>query len=248
MRSDPCSVAIAAGDSGNAFRDPSPVVWALDTRRPLPISDTLAVTEAAHRAVLALAGRHFGADAIPSALSGRDSGGRPLCGADQHAHKHVLIGSADASSITHLAVWAPGGMTAVERRVVAGIRLPYAGRFVVLTPMSAVALCGFAAARVWRSLTPYVPFNHLKQRGRNSLEGQIRRELVEFRRFAEPESVSSIPWKRGAFRLGRNRDTSRTESPACPFELCLTFAEPVTGPVVLGRHAHYSLGLMVPSE
>ena len=227
--------------------DGAPIVWCVPAHPAIPIHEALAVAEALHVAVLSLAGRHFGADAIPSVLSGRGQDGRPLHGVDQHRHKHVLIGTDGTAAIGSVAIWAPVGFTREERAVVADARLRWDRRFVALALDPDGSHPSFAVARSWKSLTPYLPFNHVKSRGRNSVEGQLRRELVEFRALGEPLTVTARPWARGPFRLSRG-DGRSAGPPPRPFDVEVTFAEPVAGPVVLGRHAHFSLGLMIPND
>lgn len=232
---------------GDEPRDAAPVVWHVDRRHAIPIGESLPVAESLHRGILSLARRHFGEDAIPSVLSGRGTDERPMRASDQHLHKHVLVCPGRGKTIGRLTVWAPGGLTREEREVVTGVRLRWAGRFVALTPDPGEMHPSFAVARSWRSLTPYLPFNHVKPRGRNSVEGQVRRELVEFRRLGDPATVTIDPWTRDRFRLRRVGEQRGGPRPD-PFDLRMTFAEPVSGPLVLGRYAHFSLGLMVPDD
>jgi CRISPR-associated protein Csb2 len=232
---------------GEDERDAAPVVWRVEARHAIPSGESLAVAESLHVAILSLAGRYFGVHAIPSVLSGRGADGRPLRGPDQHGHKHVFVGADGAGEISRLAIWAPGGFTREEREVVAGARLRWAGRFVALTVDPGGDHPAFVTARSWLSLTPYLPFNHVKSRGRSSVEGQVRRELVEFRKRGDPATVTVQPWTRGWFRL-RRADGRQGGPPPSPLEVRVTFAEPVAGPLVLGRHAHFSLGLMIPDD
>ena len=88
------------------------------------------------------------------------------------------------------------------------------------------------------------------ERSYTQLQGEVarlRRELVEFRALGEPLTVTARPWARGPFRLSRGYGRSAGPPPR-PFDVEVTFAEPVAGPVVLGRHAHFSLGLMIPND
>lgn len=232
---------------GDAPRDAAPVVWRVEARHAIALGESLSVAESLHVAILSLAGRHFGARAIPSVLSGRGADGRPLSGSDQHLHKHVLVGANGTDEIDRIAIWVPGGLTQEEREVVAGARLRWAGRFVALTLDPDGEHPAFAAARSWLSLTPYLPFNHVKPRGRNSVEGQVCRELVEFRDVGEPAAVTVRPWSRARFRLRRAQGRLGGPPPT-PRELRITFARPVAGPLVLGRYAHFSLGLMAPHD
>ncbi len=238
----------AATSSAGALRDPAPVLWRLAAAAAAPpLGEALRIAESIHIAVLALAGRRFGADAIPSVLSGRGEGGAPLRGPKQHLHKHVLVGSSDGGSrIELIAVWAPLGLTAEEREVVSRLYLRHRGGHIPLERTERHP--AFTRARIWRTLTPYLPFNHVKPRGHNSVEGQVRRELVEFRGLPNPESVHCVPRIAGGAHLQRSRGHGRGEPPPRPHDLWITFAEPLSGPITLGRHAHFSLGVLVPAE
>lgn len=219
-------------------RDASPVLWRLHGP---PIREALQIAQAAHTAILSLAGRHFGTDAIPSVLSGRAMDGSPLRGAAQHGHKHLLCGSADGERITHLAVWAPSGLTGEEREVILGVHLRHRRRHLPLAVTRSHP--AFAMAAKWRTSVPYLPFNHVKVRGPNSVEGQVRRELVAFRGLPSPQSVSCDARSADGFALHRRDDDRRRPT---PFQIELTFGTPIVGPIALGRHAHFSLGVLVP--
>jgi CRISPR-associated protein Csb2 len=247
MRGEATAMLGGERSRDSASRDAAPVVWRIECGRPIPIGESLAVAQSLHVALLALAGRHFGADAIPSVLSGRAVDGRPLHASRQHRHKHVLVDVGGSGTLDRVAIWAPDGLTQEERAVVAGARLRWEGRFVVLTTTSVGGHAAFATARSWRSLTPYLPFNHVKPRGANSVEGQVRRELVEFRGLGEPATITVDPWTRGRFRLSR-ANGRREGPPPVPHDVHITFEEPVMGPLTLGRHAHFSLGLMIPDD
>ena len=116
----------------------------------------------------------------------------------------------------------------------------------------------------WQSVTPFVPPRHLKSRGKNALEGQIRAELRS-RGFPEPITVhpfvpmhdrqsSSDPSGESNVR-GRHADwsrfrhfvLSRKRGPApplaCGFAIRLEFEQPVCGPIALGYGSHFGLGL-----
>ncbi len=227
-------------------RDTAPLAWRLDAAAAIPLTEALPVAEAVHTAVLSLAGRHFGANAIPPALSGRAEDGRPLAGPAQHGHKHVLVGSGDGRRIDRVVLWAPAGLTAEERASVATLRLRYQRRSVALAPgCGSESPAGVATATRWRSLTPYLPFNFVKPRGRNSVEGQVMRELVEFRGFPPPISVTAEPWRGSAFVLHRQGKANRAKTDAA-YDVRISFDAPTTGPVALGALAHFALGSMVP--
>lgn len=222
----------------------SAITWSLphEADRP-PVTEALPVAEAVHTGVLSLAGRHFGADAIPSVISGRAADGRPLTGTGQHGHKHVLVGSEDGHRIDRVVLWAPQSFSNEERASVASLRLRYRGRSIPLRPGDdGRTHPAFSTATAWRTLTPYMPFNFVKPRGRNSVEGQVTRELVDFRGFPAPAAIWVRPWTGADVVTRRQRGPTRSK----PFGLELRFAEPVRGPIALGGLAHFALGLLVP--
>lgn len=108
------------------------------------------------------------------------------------------------------------------------------------------------AARRWESVTPYVPPRHHlrkgKERARESLTAQIRRELA-LRGFAaadqvEAEAIGDAAWvsvhvprvqKRAS--LGDRRG----------YWMRLIFREPIRGPLRLGHSSSFGLGLFRPS-
>jgi CRISPR-associated protein Csb2 len=122
----------------------------------------------------------------------------------------------------------------------------------------------FAAATVWRSLTPFIATRHPKTHrdGRPKLDAEgwpigsaahdLPRLLAETGRPLPDklEPLDAIP--AGSRRLralefqtdrfhGEGRHGGQTGT-ACK----LTFAEPVNGPLALGYAAHFGLGLFVP--
>ncbi len=112
-----------------------------------------------------------------------------------------------------------------------------------------------APARSWESVTPYVPPRHhlrgAKERARESLVAQIRRELT-LRGFADAEQVEAeqigdaswvgvhVPRGRAGKRafLGDRRG----------YSIRLTFREPVKGPLRLGHSSSFGLGLFRPAR
>ena len=116
----------------------------------------------------------------------------------------------------------------------------------------------------WQSVTPFVPPRHVKARGKNTLEGQVRAELRS-RGFPDPATVLPLvpdlrsrsdaapgdgaggerdapKWNRFRhFQLVRQRGP---EPPlTCGFAVRLEFAPPVRGPIAIGYGSHFGLGL-----
>ncbi len=130
-------------------------------------------------------------------------------------------------------------------------------------------------ARVFRSVTPFVPSRHLKEKGGDTLLGQVRKEL-EYRGLRADVEVEVATGESGSFvpadviKLGRfasdlriiQQDEQLRPTPTFrgfvtrrrdrtpPAELCLSlrlrFPEEVQGPIALGYGAHFGLGLFAP--
>ena len=110
-----------------------------------------------------------------------------------------------------------------------------------------------SAARCWESVTPYVPPRHHlrggKERERESLVSQVRRELLQ-RGFVDAEQVEvsaigdpvwvavHVPRRKASRRifLGDRRGQA----------VRLTFPSPVAGPIRLGHSSSFGLGLFHP--
>ncbi len=141
--------------------------------------------EAVHDAVISLASDR-GARPAPSVLTGVDEAQQPLGG---HRHLHVLPMTLDRrqNRIDHLLLYAPGGFDAESTRAILRLRHTWAKDLPTLytTVVGLGEPADFGArvaavreARVWQSRTPFVPPRHLKIRGPNTLEGQVRAECA----------------------------------------------------------------------
>lgn len=224
--------------------------------RVLPrITDAVRIADACHRAALSL-------HRVPSAtLAGKDASSQPLREQHQHAHYVPDCRGPDPARITHLLVYAPRGFAPSEVAALAGIRdLP---PYLVLDErgapcrieVSLVALGHHAELRmsalcrrhsVFVSRTPFILPRHRK-RG-DEPEDQLLRELhlrglpppVALDRTQGPPATSSLPWS--TFRHHRKEDETATGF----FGFRIKFAEPVAGPILLGRNCHFGLGQFVP--
>lgn len=152
------------------------------------VTDTLRRAEMLHATLVSAASK--ASDRLASSLTGKGADGVPLRG---HVHAHLVplcLDSAargQAARIDHFLVHAPMGFDHAALRALHGVRKTYAKNlptlFVTLAGLG--QLDDFASlvpharrAAAWVSATPFVPPRHLKQRGRHSLEGQIRAELA----------------------------------------------------------------------
>lgn len=223
------------------------------------LTEAVLVAEACRRAALAL---HRTPTRI---LAGKDADGRPL--RDQHQHAHFVpdCRGQDPSRITHLLVYAPGGLA--PSAVAALARIQYLPRVasdnrtgepgpveVALralgqpSDLGASVLC--RRSRVFTSRTPFILPRHRK--AGDEPEEQLHRELRQ-RGFPSPVLIERVPgpallsagtggtvlWS--GFRRQRRNDRVTTGT----FGFRVEFSEPVLGPLLLGYGCHYGLGQFV---
>ena len=99
-------------------------------------------------------------------------------------------------------------------------------------------------AIIWASATPFVPPRHLKNRGRNTLQGQILAELKT--RGLPDAAIEVLPWTADVHRLRHVVRSRRPPAPQPPVDaallLRLRFSSPILGPLCLGYASHFGLG------
>lgn len=227
------------------------------------VTRTLPQAELFHRSLVCKAGGGERVD-CPE-LTGKDRDGHPLRG---HRHAFVLPLDLDADGrLDHIIVFARMGLGALAQRAVRDVRRTWSkGREgdiqVALAGSGSLAdfrslpppfhegvtrvLGPEGGARVWRSVTPFVPPRYLKPRGRNSVEGQVVAELES--RGLPAASVRVLAWDETNNHLRhmvRVRGRGDTQPPPQDLGLSveLSFEEPVSGPVALGYASHFGLGL-----
>lgn len=220
------------------------LVFRLESERPPLLADAIVVCEAFRRRLLGVAGRRLGADAIPAKLSGKLPTG--AAARDDHRHVHVLAASGDGRLIDRLAAFCPAGLTDNEVSLVRSVTLPaLLGAAIRLEPADDARFS--QRARRFRSHTPFLPVRHPKRRGGELRDTPAEQVATELRRrdLPEPVSVTPIdgPWS--SFRtLRRAKQGAFPHLGAHGFEL--EFAEPVAGPIALGRNSHFGMGLFLP--
>jgi len=158
------------------------------------LTDAVRRAEMMHRTLVSDASKH-GVGPL-SCLTGKDSMQQPLSG---HRHAHIIPLALDGgpTRIDHFLVHAPMGFDPAALVALRRARKTYAKNL----PTLFLTLAGLGQRRdfeqlvphvgraiSWLSATPFVPPRHLKPRGANSLEGQIRAEL-ESRRLPMPASI-----------------------------------------------------------
>jgi CRISPR-associated protein Csb2 len=214
-----------------------------------------------HRQVIGVRTR-IASDHSP-ALTGCDARGLPLT--THHGHAHLLsLDLDDDGHIDHILIWAPDGLspsdllairaarTTFTRGGVGPLQLAWAGSgnqaemLLLGQPLGDALQRTIGTSSTWMSVTPFVAPRHLKSRGRNTLEGQVRAELCS-RGFVEPAEIRVID-PRTDDRARRQRHHIRIRRFGAPpavdaaFSLELVFAEPVAGPLSLGYGSHFGLG------
>ena len=242
------------------------------------VTRTLPQAELLHRALVGIASRK---GTPPPELTGRDAHRRPLQGPHEHAHLNPLDLDGDGH-LDHVLVWAPGGLGAASQAAVRAARMTFTKGGIEPLRLALAAtgnlsdmarLSGATGRRIarltqcaanWQSVTPFVPPRHVKARGKNTLEGQVRAELRS-RGFPDPATVLPLvpslrsrsdaapgggaggerdapTWNRFRhFKLVRQRGP---EPPlTCGFAVRLEFPEPVQGPIAIGYGSHFGLGL-----
>lgn len=205
-----------------------------------------------------------------SVLSGKDSGGQFLQGHD-HAYYLPTTEGDDARRVTHVTVYAPGGLPRGEVACLTGLRRLRIGELEVRTQLVGLGHpCEFRAqlfggpneaARTWASATPFVGPGHVGRRGRDRyLRKGLRHELRRWAEHCQPgvtfEDVEALqdddPAWRGRPRpveYRRSRSRRGDDGYSRPFGIFrFTFSAPVSGPICLGYGCHYGLGLFLPAD
>ena len=244
-----------------------------------PVTRTLPQADLLHHALVGIA-THGGTPEVE--LTGRDENRVPLRGPHEHAHINPLDLDGDGH-LDHILIWAPMGISMISQTAVLTARRTFTkgGMEPLRLAMAArgdladlAELPGIYGKRIaelfagrstsWQSATPFVPPRHMKARGKNTLERQVRAELRS-RGFPEPVSVhqlAPIPRNRSAIATTAGATTrrdqvswnrfrhfilSRHRGPVppttCGFAIQLDFEQPVRGPIALGYGSHFGLGL-----
>ena len=220
----------------------------------VPLTATLTVTEALRRAVLARAG-----EAAPGVLHGHGAALRaphiawiplPFVG-HQHADGH-LVG---------VAAVLPRGLHSTDRRSVLAaiarvdhVRLPD-GRLWELRPVGSETPPRYTLqpatwtrpSRTWTTVTPVVLDRYPKPRPGQDMDA-ILQAACRYIDVPRPDTitvhrdgrVAGVPLS-SAFRTRRHGLAQRLFT-----HTTVTFRDPVEGPIILGAHRHFGLGLCRP--
>jgi CRISPR-associated protein Csb2 len=215
--------------------------WRLAGDRPLPLTRTLRVGEAAREMLIEAARWSRGSHELPLCLHGPTP---------DHSHARYLPEDQDKDGIVdHLTVFASGGLDGVAIRLLAmseRLFVPGSGAHdlepVCMGNEPPVPLFGWA--KTWTSVTPYVAPWH-----GNSFQEHVRKELAllmivtkEASQHVTVEPLRQLDNSRGsAFDLVRTGDKPPPMPPLAAF-LRLDFPVPVSGPIILGHGSHFGLG------
>lgn len=216
-----------------------------------PMRDALWRMEAIHDALVRLSDSE---GHEPSEVFTGKRDGELLKG-HMHATLIPLTLGRRADRIDHIMIHAPMGFDERARTALSNLRRTWAKDlptiFVTLvgvgTPIDFVKVVPHVGrSTTWVSSTPFVPPRHPKPRGTNTIEGQIRAEIVA-RGLPEPRAVELLD-RRAEFRWFRRarRHADRAPAVAMSLGMRLHFAEPISGPLAIGYASHYGLGNLVP--
>jgi len=192
--------------------------------------------------------------------------GKASDGSKREGHDHPYFLPFDAEGrgeIDGIEVWFPHGCTHAEYVAVTSVpelreHVVYGDNF----PLTFLGRVQRTHALTWRSATPVVLERFPKTRGVNGsrrlvdapeeqLTDMIRRDMGRAARVEVWPSGQGIERARGghlridAFRRARVR---KTTPPLPVVAATIHFDEPVEGPIVLGRLAHFGLGQFQPCE
>ncbi|HEY9248424.1 MAG TPA: type I-U CRISPR-associated protein Csb2 [Rariglobus sp.] len=249
---------------------PTVARFAIVAKVPPGITQSLSLAERFHQALCAKL-----KDAPSSALTGVDADGQPLTG---NAHAYFLPECDTHGYITHMTVHAPGGFTPEDSRALSKLRSVWAiegkgaeidivllatGHAADFNPTSPY----FRPARVWRSLTPFVPVRHAKatrtgvpkRDPQNGLQiGSPEHDCLRLLSLVVPgqpdlkvtltgpriryglRDIPCLDFQRQRRHGGGTRGDHRGHA------LQIEFGQPTTLPIGLGYAAHFGLGLFAP--
>jgi CRISPR-associated protein Csb2 len=250
---------------------PTVARFALTAKVPPGITQSLSLAERFHQSLCKQLG-----DASSPALTGVDVDGQPLIG---NAHAYFLPECDLHGYVTHVTVHAPCGFTEEDSRALSRLRKVWSidgkgveidvillatGQAADFDPASPY----FRPARIWRSLTPFVPVRHAKATRTgvakldpvNGLQiGSPQHDCLRLLSLVAPEQTAPKVTLLGPrIRYGlrgipcldfqrQRRNGGGTRGDHRGFALEIEFVRPTTIPFGLGYAAHFGLGLFQPA-
>jgi CRISPR-associated protein Csb2 len=213
----------------------------------------------------------------PAAVfAGLDAQGEPLTG---HHHAHIFCeANGERETVTHLTIWAPMGFDEAACFALRRLNKVWGhGGHDLRLVLHAIGQPGeftdcplFGPARVWRSVTPFVPTRHSKtfRDGRPKIDpangwqegsaGHDLLRLLALRPGGVGATIKQATERGGPFRFGQRTLRSlqfQTRRPTggggrggeSGGGFVITFPEPVQGPLAFGFGCHFGLGLFTPA-
>jgi len=223
------------------------------------IYDAVAIAECLRAAVIERYSRNTGEPATLH-LAGKSNDSSPNEG---HDHPYFLpVDSNGRGEIDAIDVWFPAGCTHEEYRAVASLTKLYE-RFLYHddSPLTFIGACERASGTRWECATPIVLDRFPKLRGPAGAKREVDAPAEQIAAMAERltgqrpcvevwPSTRGIPLARGAHLRADAFRRTRTSKNAPPYPVAaatLQFEAPITGPLVLGRLAHFGLGRFEPA-
>lgn len=223
------------------------------------VSETLTVAEAFRAAAMTAYSALGNGEVAPPELSGK-IGEKPLSG---HEHAFFLPRDLDRDGrIDHVDVWFRAGTSHQTYRAVRSAQRLWNWRL-GKDETFALTYLGEATretARVWRSTSAFLLAVHPRyvgseaRRARYAPEAQLVTSLIEHG-FPEPSSIrpwpspATIKHERGGTTLLSGFRSSRKDDRVIdkPRGFTIEFAEEVSGPLAVGRYAHFGMGQFEPA-
>lgn len=243
--------------------DINTVIFALETKVPPSVTNTVIVSENFRKVLMGAHKRVMGdMGAVSPKFSGKNHDGSPLKG-----HRHVYILPVDENKdgkIDHIIVTLKNSrdqslafdgseLLAFDRiRLIKRDNRTDSPLDIKLIPIfwgKKSELDKYSSA-VFESATPFIPPQHYRK-GRGPLEDWLKNQLrieAENHGFPEIKSIrlhSHPKHKWYHFYRTRKKDQNR---PKRGYGFVIEFEETVRGPVALGYAGHFGLGLFVPAS
>jgi CRISPR-associated protein Csb2 len=194
-----------------------------------------------------------------SLLTGKDRNGKPVEG---HAHSFLWLVPDKQGSPTRLVCYRRTPFDALEQEafLAASERTlswqfgnpDWLLRLVPLPPETPLPAEINAKSRYWETATPYVPSRHVLARNGKPKPGHSVAEqvLADLTNAGFPSAeIEVVERARRWVKVHRPKRlrSETTNDLKLGYRICLTFGDPVCGPLALGHSAHFGIGLFVPT-
>jgi CRISPR-associated protein Csb2 len=220
----------------------------------LPLmTDTILVAELMRKAIMKTYSNRWGNEVAPAILTGKSADSSPALA---HRHAYFLPRDLDDDGkIDHIDIRLPTDYPHRVHAALMAVRQLWSRQLgLAIDQRFLVANMGHApleTSRTWETLTPFVLERH-PHAHRDQPEEQIRRSLLHhgFPGDVNVEVYPKAGWGKRSMcaQLDAFRRT-RKQDPIFPaIGARLTFTDPQTGPIALGRYAHFGLGQFAQCE